>query len=414
MSGSIQKIFTGIILICLVSCFPSSKHQRTNLLPEGVWRGALDIGEEEIPFLFEVTLKSGQHYFTFINGDEKISIQGTIVSKDSIIIDMPVFHSSFYLKSEEPNKLRGYWQNFNKSSEYIIPFTAEYGNKERFKIPENPVMGDLDYKWNVSFSPGSKDFTPAIGLFDVKQDGKTYGSFITETGDYRFLDGLFCDSLLRLSCFDGAHAFLFKANQLSNGMLQGRFWSGHSWREEWIASIDPNASLSHPDSLSKTIIPDDEISFSFKGLDGGVISLDDQKYQGKVVLVQIFGSWCPNCADESLFYEKLYDKYHSQGLEIIGLAFEASREEENARTRVMKFRSTLGLTYDMAIAGYYSKQEATEVLGFLDRVISFPTTLFIDRSGRVQKVHTGFYGPGTGVYYDQYVEETEKFIESLL
>ena len=403
-----------ISALTILSCHDVDESFQETPLSTGIWRGALNIGVEEIPFLFEVSEMGDESQITFINGAEKISAIVNSIRGDSIEITMPVFNSKFSLKKIGKDSLIGIWQNFNKRTEYIIPFSAKLGNKNRFKVPDNPIMGSLDHKWRVTFSPNTSDQTPAIGLFDVDEKGIAHGSFATETGDYRFLDGLFCDSLLRLSCFDGAHAFLFKARQLPSGKLEGDFWSGHSWHEQWVATIDNRAKLTHPDSLSKTIIPDEEISFSFPGLGGDTIDLNDERFQDKVVMIQIFGSWCPNCADESIYYQKLYEKFNDKGLEIIGLAFEASRDQKKALKAVEKFRSNLNLEYDMAIAGYYSKKEATETLGFLDRVISFPTTLFIDRNGAVRKVHTGFYGPGTGVYYDEYMQETETFIESLL
>lgn len=403
------------LLIVLFSCAQEPVPEEA-LLKQGLWRGALEIGDnEEIPFHFEIKRDKDHLSCAFINGEEMIISKDVRLIGDSLIIDMPVFNSGFFLSVGVSGKLKGYWQNFSRGPDYRLPFVAEHDNKNRFPIPENPIMDPLgESKWEVSFVSDDGDSSPAIGLFDYEPSGRVCGTFATETGDFRYLEGVYCDSTLRLSCFDGSHAFLFKAKKQRNGSLQGNFWSGNHWKESWFASENPEYTLADPYELTSLTVPESELSFSFPNLSGDTVRLSDERFQNKAVVIQVLGSWCPNCVDESILFQEAYAKHKDDGLEIVGLCFEASDDFSQASKRVQKFKESLGIEYPLLIAGVASKSKATETLGFLDKVRSFPTSVFVDKSGRVEKIHTGFYGPGTGEYYEKHVEEFESLVANLI
>ncbi len=411
----VKPYYFIIFCVCVLSCTQPVK-ESTEIIQQGLWRGALDIGAgEEIPFHFELSKSKNNYTCTFINGDEKIVSDDILFYEDSLVINMPVFNSGFFLSLIDPNNISGYWQNFSRTPEYRLPFVAEFNNKERFQKPENPIMDPLgDKKWEVSFLSDEGESSPAMGLFDYEKSGRVCGTFATETGDFRYLEGLYCDSTLKLSCFDGSHAFLFKAKKQNNGSLSGTFWSGKHWKESWTAFENSNYSLSDPYSLTSLSVPENEIAFSFPDLAGETVSLSDERFKGKAIIIQVLGSWCPNCMDESRLFQETYAKHNKDGLEIIGLCFEASKDFNVARERVKKFQNNLGIEYPLLIAGVASKSKATETLGFLDKIRSFPTSVYIDKEGRVLQIHTGFYGPGTGDYYEQHVEEFNELISQLI
>jgi len=409
--------FPFFIVLCagLFSCSQPVK-DNVGSVSHGLWRGVLDIGSgEEIPFHFELSGSENDYVCTFINGKEEIVSDDIAFFGDSMVINMPVFNSGFFLSLIDSENLSGYWQNFSRTPEYKLPFVAKHNSKDRFIKPENPIMDPLgERKWEVSFVTGDGEASPAIGLFDYEKSGRVCGTFATETGDFRYLEGLYCDSTLKLSCFDGSHAFLFRAKKQNNGSLSGTFWSGKHWQESWIATENPDYSLSNPYSLTSLSVPENEIAFSFPDLSGNKVSLSDERFKGKAIVLQILGSWCPNCVDESRLFQETYAKHKKDGLEIIGLCFEASKDFDVASKRVEKFQNNLGIEYPLLIAGVASKSKATETLGFLDQIRSFPTSVFIDKEGRVQQIHTGFYGPGTGDYYDEHVKEFNALISQII
>ena len=126
------------------------------------------------------------------------------------------------------------------------------------------------------------------------------------------------------------------------------------------------------------------------------------------------GSWCPNCMDESKFYSELYNEYSAKGLEIISVCFEPFEEFKKNQALVKKVKNELNIPYEMVIAGRASKKAASDLFPMLSSITSFPTSIFLDKQHKIQKVHTGFYGPGTGPYYENYVAETKAFVNSLL
>ena len=174
--------------------------------------------------------------------------------------------------------------------------------------------------------------------------------------------------------------------------------------------------LSLPDANSLTYLKEgyDQIDFSFPDLDGKMTSLKDEKYKDKIVILQIFGTWCPNCMDETRFLSDWYHKNQAQGVEIIGLAYEIKPEFEYARDRVLTMKEKLDVPYDFLIAGTSSTKSASESLPMLNKVMSFPTSIIIDRKGKVRRIHTGFSGPATGVYYEEFVDDFNQFMQELI
>ena len=134
----------------------------------------------------------------------------------------------------------------------------------------------------------------------------------------------------------------------------------------------------------------------------------------KVVIVQIMGSWCPNCLDETRYFKELYSKYHDRGLEIISIGYETGNSFDDFKRNIERLRNSLELDFTFLVGGKASKGLAKEHFSMLNNIISFPTTIFIGRDGEVKRVHTGFSGPGTGEYYTEYVNKTNALIESLL
>lgn len=236
---------------------------------------------------------------------------------------------------------------------------------------------------------------------------------MTETGDYRYLEGNMYNNNLYLSCYDGSHLFLFKAT-LVNEKLTGVFWSGTHWEEPWVATRNENFELTNPDSLTYLKEGFDKLAFTFPNTDGEEVSLTDEKYKGKVVIVNIMGPWCPNCKDETAYLSGLYDDNKEKGLEIIALSFDKSEEFEASKQNILKIKTFFDAKYDFLIAGKANKIAAAKSLPMLNHVMSYPTTIFIDRNGNIRKIRTGFYGPGTGAYYTRYTEEINNLIAKLL
>jgi peroxiredoxin len=127
-----------------------------------------------------------------------------------------------------------------------------------------------------------------------------------------------------------------------------------------------------------TVIKDGPKAFNFAltTLDGENISLND--YEGKVLILDMWDTWCPPCKAEIPHFIELFAQYESKGLEILGVAF--GREGETA---VRNFAKEFGVTYTNALAN----QELMNAYGPIDAI---PTTFVIDQNGRIYKKYIGF------------------------
>ena len=370
----------------------------------------LDIRTESIPFLFDLHPSDSGAVLVIHNGEESIRITGIQQQGDSLSFRMPLFDSEFRGALLNDSTWSGTWFNYQKGADYQVPFVAHAGTTARFpgRTGSAPIAGS----WRVRFNEGSNEACDAIGVFNPKGDA-VQGTFLTETGDYRFLDGALIGDSLMLSCFDGSHAFLFKA-RFRNDTLHGRFWSGTHWEEPWVAYRDPTFRLRHPDSLTYLQEGHKMVDFRFPNISGGSVSPKDPQYAGKVLLVQVMGSWCPNCVDETRLLNEMYAEHHDEGLEVIAVAFEKYSDTTRAMSALHRFREALSVPYAIAYAGMANKKESAAKLPFLNHVMSFPTCIFVDRSGMVRRIRTGFYGPGTGEHHLAYRKDLNTFLLDLL
>lgn len=409
-----RVLIIAILFLCTFgfSCSTSpGKPEKDPLI--GIWRGTIRLQEKELPFNFELTKQGDDLQMKIHNAEEVLEINELSWQGDTLVMPMHIFDAELRAVVES-GTMEGMWVK-NYAEDFALPFSATR-HQYRFPEPQQAPATDLSGKWAVRFKEEigtTINEYSAIGIFE--QDGSQLtGTFLTPTGDYRYLEGQINGNMVQLSTFDGERAFLFEAGLEGNDQLRGTFRSGKSRFEQWTASRDPNASL--PDNSKLTYLKEgyDKLAFSFPDLEGNMVSLSDPRYLNKVVIVQLFGSWCPNCMDETRFLAHWYRKDKEQEIAVIGLAFEQKDDFGYARRRVQRMIDRFDVGYDFLIAGTSDKEAAARTLPMLNHVMSFPTTLFLDKTGKVRKIQTGFSGPGTGEYYTRYIEEFNLFVEKLL
>ncbi len=384
-------------------------------LKKGKWHSELQLTENDVlPFELVVSKTKGDYQFSVMNGEEEIELTSPRVVNDSVYIPFSVFNSELIFSVKNKKNIEGWWYNYNKGKNYRIAFSALKKKTNRFisstgqKKKDSP---DLSGKWEVTFEPNTNSSYPAVGIFEQNKSTVT-GTFLTETGDDRYLAGNTINDSLFLSCFDGSHAFLFKA-AYNNGNLDGKFFSGNHWKSSWVGKKNESFELADPEKLTY-LKEDHNFGFHLPDLNGDTLSFPNEDYRNKVVIVQIMGSWCPNCLDETRYFKDLYSKYHERGLEIISIGYETGNSFEDYKENIERLKNSLELNFTFLVGGKASKGLAKEHFSMLNNIISFPTTIFIGRDGEVKRVHTGFSGPGTGEYYTEYVNKTNALIESLL
>lgn len=405
------------VLLLLASCASTESPAPSRAPRTGSWRMELDVrsgGDARpviLPFLFDLRQDSGTWTMLVHNGDETIVVDDVRISADTFHVRMPLFDSEFTGAPASDSTISGYWHNHLKGPDYRIPFIARAGHTHRFAEAADG-RHDLTGNWECHFAEGTADAYPAIGIFKSVA-GRVTGTFGTETGDYRYLDGVMHGDSLLLSAFDGSHAFLFNA-VLRGDSLFGRFRSGTHSQEPWYAVRNPAFELRDPDSLTFLKEGHDMVDIRLPNLQGDSISPMDAPYSGHVRMVQVMGSWCPNCVDETVLLTEIHDQYHGQGLDVFAIAFERYPEKDKAIASLTRFKEKLGVKYDVLYGGESRKEVASEKLPFLDHIMSYPTCIFIDRAGKVRRIRTGFYGPGTGEHYENYKRNLKLFLEKML
>lgn len=348
-----------------------------------------------------------------------------------IVVELPPYDSWLEYVAME-NTYRGTWTKVGPRGEATMPFRWEpwpmyvdptapqrrlYG--PLFALPGEPW--DPTGRWTVQFA---KDTHPAVAIFEASRGqytqmpGEIQGTFLTVTGDYGYLAGTARGDELRLACFDGAHAFLFVARRKEDGSLTGDFWSGTNWHETWVARRSDTAAL--PDAFSLTKAREGialaDLKYGSVGdgrvEDGTMTRIGD--LMGTCTLVVLFGSWCPNCGDAGPFLRDLQQRFGDRGLRIVGLAFEHGSDNERHRYSLNAYRQQHDVRWPILLAGSSDKAAASAAFPAIDAVRAFPTTLFVDDTGKIRIAHQGFAGPATGEAHAEQRRAFEATIERLL
>ena len=396
-----------LLYLTLMSCTT----KETKPLREGMWLAQLEVMDKEIlPFNFNLKKIESGYVIDVYNAGETIQVDEIEIHNDSIKIKMPAFEG-YISGTFNDSVING--EFIKESLDRVVPFYAVFGDRIRFHSSANASV-NVSGVWETKFSPDSEDEYLAKGIFS-QQNNKVSGTFRTTTGDYRYLEGIVDGDSLKLSTFDGAHAFLFTA-KVTDSSLNGTFYSGNHFKEPFIGRRNEGFELADEESL--TFLKDgyEELQFSFPNTDDTVISLKDSRFKEKVVVVQIMGTWCPNCLDETRFLSDYVKNKKRDNFEVVALAFEYAKTKDLAFKGIERLKNRVGVNYPILLAQYASssKSKANEKLPMLNHIISYPTTIFIDKKGKVRKIHTGFNGPATGQKYIDFKEEFDQYIELLL
>ncbi len=398
-----------LLPLTLVFGLTTSLNAQSLSLRNGSYSSYLQLNQTtQLPVHLTVDGSGKTKHLTIHNGEEAIVLNVKEKHGDTLVFPFPNFDSELRVIAIKKMALSGVWLNKNKSGNYRIPFEAKWNNKT---ITSTTSSTSLEGKWETTFSPNTSSDDKGIGVY--QQNGSTvFGTVLTETGDYRYLQGTILDNKFYLAAFDGTHAFLMQGT-VNGDLMEGTFFSGKHYQTPFVAKKNPSATLANPDSLTY-LKSGNEVQFALPTLTGENYSFPNAQTKGKVVIIQIMGTWCPNCMDETNFYKQLYADYHDKGLEIISIGYEAAESFQDQAAKIEALKQRHNLNFTFLVGGKANKSLASEHFKMLNEVISFPTSIYIGKDGQVKRIHTGFNGPGTGSYYTEYVEKTKALIEQLL
>ncbi len=401
------SLFAIAVTTLLSSCADPSTANPEVISP-GPWRIAFKLKNGELPINAFIFYENGIPILGITNGSDTINAQTVSFSRDSL--EFLLMPSGSILKAhiDSPELMSGVWTT-DQNTDHKMAFTAEHGKPFRFTSSKSALSVAPMYE--ILFVPESGDPYPAVLMLQNTQ-GHLTGTFLTESGDYRYLEGDIYNNHIHLSTFDGIHAFLFEARIDGDSLREGQFYSSSNTPIPWSGKITNKMSLQSPENI--TTITDRATTFDFRlpNQDGDTVTWIDLVSDRKVILVEFMGSWCPNCMDANKALSTLKAKYPDQ-IDIIPIAFELTNNQAEADVRIRRLiPEKEQITY--LFGGYASKTRIASLFPILSDFSSFPTILFIDKNRQIRRIYTGFYGPGTGSYYHDFMSSSESLLDELV
>lgn len=377
---------------------------------EGRWTGFFQYQNGlRIPFQFEIN-KSKSLELYFINADERFRSGDLEPVGDSLIARLDPFDNELVI-SQKGDSISG-WLRRQDGKWPATAIKAYKGAATRFPQSAQAVNTDISGTYETRFIYGDKE-EPSVAL--LKQEGSVLkASFLRISGDSRYLEGVVVNDSFYLSSFIGSSPSFYRGAIHEDGSISGETVSARGPGSKFIGR--PNEEAALPDAYTLTTLREGytKFDFSFPDLEGNKVSLSDSRFQNKVVVVTIGGTWCPNCMDESVFLAEWYRQNKSRGVEVVGIQYERSTDAAYLKKTIQRFRQKTGIEYPQAIGGLADKQAVVASLPALNSFLSFPTIIFINKQGEVAGIHTGFAGPATGQHYKNFVVDFNHRIDSLL
>lgn len=360
---------------------------------DGMWKLNLSVQGKLVPFNLKVV--DGGSKAILYNGAERIQLSGTHI-KEVLTLTIQNFDHAIVLKRDQ-KRLVGYWTKHNKKN-YKLPIHGQKGSwKLELNYPQN-----FPKKWKITFTDKSKKKDDALLIFDNNN-----ASILTTTGDYRFLRPVFNKKTLSLYGFDGAFSFYFKG-YYSKDHYTGKMYSGLNWVQDFSARPDREFEL--PDASKITSFKEKFSELCLRNLEGSKTCINNMDKKGKVI--QIFGSWCPNCIDETKFIKE-FKKENKTDVDFYIVSFERGLNEKSSLKSLKKTRDFYEIDYPILIGGLSKSVLVSDIFKSIDNFASFPTTIFINKKGDIVKIHSGFNGPATGLYYKKFKMEFASLIKKI-
>ncbi len=389
--------------------------QEKRLAP-GVWRGEFQVDSQVVPFNFEIAERQGKTVFTALNADRRDDFDVQYVAgTDSVYIIPETFEYRFFGKIDAAGELSGVYRNMTPgNTSRIYPFRAKAGESHRFVAPDEQRKPEqvLTGKWALKIAERQGDAANRVALFEQK-GSRLNGIILSITGDSRELQGDVQGNTFRLSGFTGSGVTLVEGILSDQNKLSGSIGFGNN-ALRFEGERNDSAALADAYSLTHLKPGYEKLEIRFPDLEGNLVTLDDAKYKGKVVIIELLGSWCPNCIDQIQFLAPWFRENQHRGVEVLGVAFEAKDDPEFARKALTKLKMRYDIRYDIVFGGKADAEVVQSKFEALNTFLAFPTTIIIGRDGKVREIHTGFSGKGTGVFYEEFVGKWNKELDLLL
>ena len=394
--------FRYITVLSLLSLGPPASLFAESIA--GLWDATVSVNEVDIPFRIELSLKGRKASGSFFNGDERVRSTSGRFDNGELTLHFDHYATKLAARWED-EQLTG---TYGRASRGLYAFRAKRFEPSRLSAEAVPSIAGL---WDIAVQSPKGE---SAWRFIVRQSGPEVSAAILRVdGDTGTLSGSYRDGKFVLSHFSGARPILLEITPTPEGTLdilqnkKNRLTAVRSAEARLKGLPEP----ADPSRWTSVKDPSQPFRFSAPDLAGKLVTESDPRFRGKVVIVNISGSWCPNCHDEAPFLAELYRKHRSQGLEIVTLSFEEAEQLKDP-ARLRAFIQQYGIEYTVLLGG-----EPGEVLDRLPQAVNlntWPATFFLGRDGLVRSVHAGFASRASGDAHRQLKEEITRTIEQLL
>jgi peroxiredoxin len=370
----------------------------------GRWDATVTANGVEVPFPFEIVQDGSTVKGSFFNGELRITSTAGRFENGSLELSFDQYGSTL-IATFQDDQLAG---EYRRATRAPFPFKAKRASAASSTAADAPSIAGT---WIVQAKSNKGE---SAWRFLVEQNGGNVTATILRVdGDTGTLTGSYQNGLFVLSHFSGARPLRLEVKPAADGTLTLK----QNNDPELVAARPETARAKEigvptdPGEHTRMKDPSEPFRFSFPDLQGQIVSNTDEKFRGKVLLVNISGSWCPNCHDEAPFLASLYRKYQPQGFEVVTLSFEEATQQP-ALKRLHAFIANYGIGYTVLVAG--EPEQLKEKVPQAEGLDAFPTSFLIGRDGRVREVHAGFPSPGSGEFYKQAEQDVTTEVERLL
>lgn len=398
--------FRGLLGAVLVSAVYAAPAAAQSAAPVGRWDAVVVVsnGTIDIPFTFEIVQAGAGIRGQFLNGDEKVVSQPGTFDNGNLELRFDQYGARV-LATLSGDTLTGKYDRGTRGAAY--PFSAHRAVAAKTSTEKVPAIAG---EWRI---PTKSSKGESAWRFIVRQNGAAVtASILRIDGDTGALSGRFDNGKFLISHFDGARPVEYEVTQNADGSLtllqNGKDkLSAYRLTDARAKDVTPTS----PTQFTRMKNPSEPFRFSYKDLNGTLVSNTDARFAGKVVLVSITGSWCPNCHDEAPFLTELYRTYRARGLEVVALGFEEADQLKNP-VRPRAFVKQFGIEYPFLLVG--EPEEAPAKISQAENLNAFPTTFVLGRDGRVRTVHAGFASAATGTVHADSKRAMAAEVERLL
>ena len=403
----------ALCLFIILLAFSATSCTRKRDL-NGIWNGVIYLkSRDEVPLKIEMKQEGSKVFATILNGDERLDATSGSFDGQNIVLKFDFYDAVIeagFVRREVIGKVTRTWHNTK-----LVRELKMWKGGEVKAIPAAAEGKDITGDWlmKVGEAPNQKDWQLSVN----QKNGELTGTILTPSGDWGTMTGFLGYGKIAMGRFDVINARALRGALTEGGKINGivDLGQGDAPRNFTAERVNiPKDGIAFAAGNVRMKNPTEPLKFSGTDFEGKTVSYDDPRFKNKVLVIEITGSWCPNCYDEAPLLKDLYARYKEQGLEILGLSFEYTGEPKRDLEQVKIFAKKHDIPYLMLLGGSTENDDVQKKLPQLENFGAFPTTIFIGRDGLVKKLHAGFEGPATGARFTKTKADFEETVKELL